>query len=389
MLTAPSSPLPRAPEEEPAALSVVELDLGGMHCSACATRIQRALSTTDHVASASVNLATNRAFVSYDPSALSEADLCRTVERVGYTASPVSREDEPAAAEHSDHWLARASVSWPLAIGALLVSVLGGESSRAGWTVLLLAFAVEFIGGWPFLRDAARLLRHGATSMDTLIALGTLAALSVSAVEAIALGGRHLHLGGPGAFAAKLHGSMAPLIVAILATGRAVEERARRRATATMRSLLDLRPPTARIVANAEDEEGELVAPESIPVGALVRVRPHEVVPLDGDVVRGWSPVDESMLTGEPLPVERGPGSHVTGGTRNGTGPLVVAVTSVAAESTLARLQRLVEDAQREKAPLQRIADRISSIFVPAVLVIAAVTFLSWWLIGGTSAQRY
>ena len=382
MLTAPSSPLPEAREEEPA-LSVAELDLGGMHCSACATRIQRALSTTDHVASASVNLATNRAFVSYDEAVVSEEDLCRTVERVGYTATPVSREHGSTAAEHSDHWLVRAMASWPLAIGALLVSVLGGESSRAGWTVLLLAFAVELIGGWPFLRDAARLLRHGATSMDTLIALGTLAALSVSAVEAIALGGRHVHLGGPGAFAAKLHGAMAPLIVAVLASGRAVEERARRRATATMRSLLDLRPPTARIVSSAEDEEGELVAPESIPVGALVRVRPHEVVPLDGEVVRGWSPVDESMLTGEPLPVERGPGSQVTGGTRNGTGPLVVEVTSVAAESTLARLQRLVEDAQREKAPLQRIADRISSIFVPSVLVIAAVAFLSWWQIGG------
>ena len=128
-----------------------------------------------------------------------------------------------------------------------------------------------------------------------------------------------------------------------------------------MHSLLALRPPAARVVATIEDEEGELVAPESVPVGALVRVRPGEAIPLDGTVVAGWSPVDESMLTGEPLPVDRGPGSQVTGGTRNGGGVLVVRVEAVAAESVLARLQRLVEDAQRDKAPLQRIADRISA----------------------------
>jgi copper-transporting P-type ATPase V len=382
MLTASSSPGPSAAEGD-AALAVTELELFGMHCGACATRVQRALSATEHVASASVNLATNRAYVAYDRSALNEDDLCRSVEMVGYTATPISHLAGARAAEHSDHWAVRAAVSWPLALGALMVSVLGGESSRAGWSVLLLAIAVEVIGGWPFLRDAARLLRHGSTSMDTLIALGTLAALSVSAVEAIALGGRHIHFGGPGAFAAKLHGAMAPLIVAILATGRAIEERARRRATATMRSLLHLRPPTARIIASPDDEVGEVVAPESIPTGALLRVRPHEAVPLDGDVLTGWSAVDESMLTGEPMPVERGPGSHVTGGTRNGSGTLVVAVTAIAAQSTLAHLQQLVEDAQRDKAPLQRIADRISGVFVPAVLVLSALTFLSWWLLVG------
>ena len=150
-----------------------------------------------------------------------------------------------------------------------------------------------------------------------------------------------------------------------------------------MHSLLSLRPPTARVVAAPDDEEGELVSPESVPVGALVRVRPGEAIPLDGTVVTGWSPVDESMLTGEPLPVDRGPGSEVTGGTRNGSGVLVVRVSSMAAESVLARLQRLVEDAQRDKAPLQRVADRISSVFVPAVLIGALVTFLAWALLVG------
>ena len=358
-----------------------------MHCSACATRIQRALGRLPAVASASVNLATTRAYVAYDPVRLDPEALCRAVSDTGYTATPVVRGRAVETSGDPDHWDLRVLVSWPLSILALVVALGGPESATAGWTVLLLAVVVEIVGGWPFLRDSARLLRHGATSMDTLIALGTLAALAVSAVEAIALGGRHVHLGGGGAFAARLHGVMAPLIVSVLATGRAIEMRARARAADAMHSLLSLRPPTARVVVNIEDEEGMLVPPESLPVGALMRVRPGEAIPLDGTVVSGWSPIDESMLTGEPLPVDRGPGSFVTGGTRNGSGILVVTVASVADESVLAHLQALVEEAQRDKAPLQRIADRISSVFVPAVLIGAALTFFTWWLVVGDSGR--
>ena len=202
-------------------------------------------------------------------------------------------------------------------------------------------------------------------------------------MEVIALGGRHVHLGGGGDFAARLHGVMAPLIIAILVSGRAVEARARGHATRAMHSLMALRPPTARVVSDFDDEEGRLVAPESVPVGALVRIRPTEAIPLDGVVVSGWSAVDESMLTGEPLPVDRGPGGRVTGGTRNGEGPLVVRVETIAAESVLARMQRLVDDAQRDKPPLQKLADRISGVFVPVVLLGAAVSFLVWWLVDG------
>jgi heavy metal translocating P-type ATPase len=385
----PSAPgvAPLTAAEDELSLATAELELGGMHCSACATRIQKTLGRLPAVASASVNLATTRAFVSYDPAQVDTDQLCRAVSDVGYTAAPVV-DDQPGRPDADpDHWLLRAAISWPLALAALVVALAAPESSTAGWTVLVLAVVVEFAGGWPFLRDSARLLRHGATSMDTLIALGTLAALAVSAVEAIALGGRHVHLGGSGAFAARLHGVMAPLIVAILVSGRAVEARARARAARAMHSLLSLRPPAARVVTGVEDDTGELVAPESVPVGALVRVRSGEALPLDGSVVSGWSAVDESMLTGEPLPVERGPGDPVTGGTRNGEGVLVVRVETVAGESVLARLQRLVDDAQRDKAPLQRLADRISSVFVPAVLVGSALTFLGWWLVAGNAGQ--
>jgi heavy metal translocating P-type ATPase len=385
--TAPESP-PRSDVLE-APLRTAELAVGGMHCSACATRIQRSLGKLPAVASASVNLATNRAFVSYDPSEVGPDQLCQAVVDVGYVASPITPDEPDTGARpvDPDRWALRAAISWPLAITALVVALAAPETSTSGWTVLLLGVVVEAAGGWPFLRDAARLLRHGATSMDTLIALGTLAALSVSAVEAIALGGRHLHLGGSGAFAARLHGVMAPLIVAILVTGRAAEARARSQAGRALHSLLALRPPTARVVNGPDDDAGELVSPESVPVGALVRVRPTEAIPLDGEVVSGWSSVDESMLTGEPLPVDREPGSPVTGGTRNGSGVLTVRVTAVAGESVLAGLQRMVEDAQRDKSPLQRLADRISRVFVPAVLAGSLLTFVVWWLVVGNLGQ--
>src|ERR1039457_4947842 len=173
-----------------------------------------------------------------------------------------------------------------------------------GWVVLALGVFVELAGGWPFLRTSARLLRSGATSMDTLISVGTLAALAVSAVEAIALGGQHVHLGGNGEFAARLHGVMAPLIVSILLTGRAIEAGARRKAAGAMHSLMALRPPTARVVSGPLDEEGR--------AAALGGARPGGAPPREGGVGGGWWAVDESMLPGEPLPVDRGQDSRVT-----------------------------------------------------------------------------
>ncbi len=353
-----------------------------MHCSACATRIERALNRIPAVASASVNLATTQAFVAYDQSATTADQLCRTVADIGYSAEVVDATERSARREHDDHWVLRGLICWPLAAGALAVSLFAPQTAGPGWVVLILAVTVEFAGGWPFIHSAARLLRHGGTSMDTLIALGTLAAVSVNAVEVIALGGRHIHIGtGSGAFAARLHFAMAPVIVTIFVTARAAESGARRRAADTMHSLLLLRPPTARVIVGPDDEVGELVPPESVPVGALVRVRPNDAIPLDGSIVRGWSSVDESMLTGEPLPVDRGPGDEVTGGTRNGIGALVVRVAVVASESVLAHLQRLVEESQRDKAPLQRLADRVSRVFVTAVLLFAASTFMLWWFV--------
>ncbi len=365
-------------------LATAELEIGGMHCSACATRIERALRRSPDVASASVNLATHRAYVAYDPAVTDEAAICSAVAAAGYTAEPANAATGQARAERNDHWLARTAIAWPLAIAALTVSLIAPETAGPGWTILVIAVATELAGGWPFLRDAARLARHGSANMDTLISFGTLAAISVEAVEVIAVGGAHIHIGsGAGAFAARLHYAMAPVIVAIFDSGRAAEAAARRRATTALHSLLSLRPPAARLVSDVEDDRGLLVAPESVPLGALIRIRPNEGIPMDGTVVSGWSAVDESMLTGEAMPVERGPEDAVFGGTRNGAAALVIRVTAVASESVLARLQRLVDEAQRDKAPLQRLADRVSAVFVPAVLGIAAATFFAWWFAAG------
>lgn len=365
------------------ATETIELELGGMHCSACSTRIQRSLNKLPAVASASVNLATHRAFVAYDPTQIDDAGLCDAVSAVGYSAAAIAPGEVETPSIDPEQWFRRMVISWTLALAALAIALVAPETAGPSWAVLGLAIAVEAVGGWPFLRNALRLARRGATNMDTLIALGTVAALMVSLVETVALGGRHVHLGGSGAFAARLHGVMAPVIVAILVTGRAIEARVRGRAARALHSLVSLRPPVARVITSKDDDDGGLVAPEAVPVGALLKVLPGESLPLDGVVVAGHSLLDESMLTGEPLPVSRGPGDEVTGGTRNVSGVLVLKVTAVAAESVLARLQRLVDEAQRDKAPLQAVADRISAVFVPVVLVGALVTFVAWWAVAG------
>jgi heavy metal translocating P-type ATPase len=378
---------PEPDETGSAAAPSQELVIEGMHCNACAIRIQRELSRLPGVLSASVNLATERAYVSYHTGRIGPGDLCQAVKDIGYGASPPAPDRPGSTSGHTDHWPLRAALSWPLAIAALVLALVAPEKSSTGWAVLALAAVVEIVGGWPFTRNAVRLAMHRATNMDTLIAIGTWAALAVTVWLTIELDGRHLHAGKGGTLTAALHSVMAPTIIAIVATGRAIEEQTKKRASAEMHSLLSLRPPATRRVKDADDDIGTLVASETVPVGALIRSRPGEVVPLDGSVVQGWSLVDESMLTGEPLPVERGPGSKVTGGSRSLNGTLVIKTTVIAAESTLARLQALVDAAQQDRSPLQQLADRVTRVFVPLVLSAAVAVFLGWWVASGTLSK--
>jgi cation-transporting ATPase V len=353
-------------------------EVHGMTCGSCAARVQRVLGRQEGVADAEVNFATGMALVHLDDDAVDHDALADAVERIGYELAPVSateprtsRADVERAAQRM--WLRRLVVAWPIAavflVGMVTAPLSAGamavmESSAGRVAAFLLALPVQFWVGWPFLLEAGRRARRRTANMDTLIALGTLAAFSFSVVQ--------LFTGGP------LYFESAVLIIAFLVLGRWLEARAKARAGAAIEALLQLGATQARLVAS--DGTEHVVPVERIRVGDVVRVRPGEKVPVDGEVIEGASAVDESMLTGESLPVEKSAGADVTGSTINASGVLTVRATAVGADSALARIVDMVERAQAGKGAAQRLADRVSAVFVPAVLVIALLTLGVWWL---------
>ncbi len=352
----------------------VEFLIGGMTCGSCAARVQRVLARTDGVADAEVNLATSRARVTL-ARPVEIAALQTRVARIGYSLAPVadrSRDttadtDTEAAARRA--WGCRVVAVAPAALFALVTMVRPALMEEAGWRVaaLLVATLVEFVVGWPFLREAARRARHLTANMDTLIAVGTLAAYGFSVWE-LASGGMRVYF------------ETAILLIAFLSLGRYLEARARGRAGQAIRALLELGAKQARLVR----DDGEIMVPiEQVAVGDVVRVRPGEKIPVDGEITEGTSAVDESMLTGESVPVEKAPGERVAGATLNTSGVLTVRATAVGADTALAQIVKLVERAQAGKGQAQRLADRISAVFVPAVIAIAALTFAGWWWLGG------
>ncbi|MGH3441303.1 MAG: copper-translocating P-type ATPase [Nitriliruptorales bacterium] len=258
-------------------------------------------------------------------------------------------------------------LAWPLAGVVLWLAMLSGDivmSTGGRWAQFALATPVQFYVGWPFLREAARLARRLTANMDTLIAMGTLAAYGYSTV-ALAVGAEELYF------------ETAAIIIAFLVLGRFFEARAKGRAGRAIRALLELGAKEARVIRDGEEV---MVAVEEVRVGHLLRVRPGEKIPTDGVVVAGASAVDESMLTGESVPVEKTEGAKVAGATMNTSGALTIEATAVGADTALAQIVRMVEDAQAGKGELQRLADRVSSVFVPVVMSIAAVTFAGWSL---------
>src|SRR6266545_1185934 len=352
--------------------STVEFVVGGMTCGSCAARVQRTLGRTDGVAEAEVNLATSRARVTLaEPVPVTE--LRARVAKIGYSLAPVAdhaREgatDAEAAARR--WWGYRVVAVAPAALFALVTMDRPALMAVTGWRVaaLVVATLVEFVVGWPFLREAARRARRRSANMDTLIAVGTLAAYAFSVWE-LASGGMQVYF------------ETAILLIAFLSLGRYLEARARGRAGQAIRALLELGAKKARLVR----DDGEVMVPvEQVAVADLMRVRPGEKIPVDGEVTDGTSAVDESMLTGESVPVEKAPGDRVAGATLNTSGVLTVRATAVGADTALAQIVRLVERAQAGKGQAQRLADRISAVFVPAVIAIAALTFTGWWLLGG------
>ena len=367
---ATSPPATRA--DTAASTETVEFVVGGMTCGSCAARVQRVLGKTDGVADAQVNLATSRARVTLAQPVLI-TELQARVAKIGYSLAPVAdrRGDLAADSETAARraWGRRVVAVAPAALFALVTMVRPALMEATGWRAgaLVVATLVEFVIGWPFLREAARRARRLTANMDTLIAVGTLAAYGFSVWE-LATGGMQVYF------------ETAILLIAFLSLGRYFEARARGRAGQAIRALLELGAKQARLVR----DDGEVMVPvEQVAVGDLVRIRPGERVPVDGQVIDGASAVDESMLTGESVPVSKAPGDQVAGATLNASGVLTVRATAVGADTALAQIVRLVEQAQAGKGQAQRLADRISAVFVPAVIAAAVLTSAGWWLLGG------
>ncbi|WP_080438219.1 heavy metal translocating P-type ATPase [Burkholderia ubonensis] len=381
-----------------AALGAIELDIGGMTCASCAGRVEKALSNVPGVARASVNLATERATV-HGAAPLDPAALIAAVTAAGYRASrvaapPAGASGLPAAAgapasqkpgaadadtrkrrdaiRERNLVIAAALLSAPL-IAPMFAAPFGVDAMLNGWLQLVLASIVQFGFGARFYRAAWHAIKARAGNMDLLVALGTSAAYGLSLWMLLR---DPMHPG-------HLYFEASAVIITLVRFGKWLEARAKRQTTEAIRALNALRPDRARIVEHGVERDVPLA---QVRVGTAVSIRPGERVPVDGRVVSGRSHIDESLITGESLPVAKDDGDPVTAGSINGEGALVVETTAIGAETTLARIIRLVESAQAEKAPIQRLVDRVSAVFVPAILGIAALTLIGW-LIAGAGAE--
>ena len=355
----------------------INLQVEGMTCASCVGRVEKALLKVPGVVSATVNLATERATVSGLGSVTEEA-LEAAIEKAGYKASPVAEGHAPTpAASEAPDWL-------PVAFGAVLTLPLVApmllQQMRIdwmlnGWAQLALALPLQFWLGARFYRAGWKALRAGSGNMDLLVALGTSAAFGLSVYLLL----KHSDHGMP-----HLYFEASAAVITLVLLGKWLEARAKRRTTAALQALNGLRPDVARVLRGGIESE---IPIGLVRVGDLVLVRPGDRLPVDGEIVEGSSHVNEALITGESLPVAKSVGDRVTGGAVNAEGVLTVKTLAVGAETTLARIIRLVENAQAAKAPIQRIVDRVSAIFVPVVLGIALITLVGWVLATGNWEQ--
>ncbi|MBI3144672.1 MAG: copper-translocating P-type ATPase [Pseudogulbenkiania sp.] len=350
----------------------IALNITGMTCSSCVARIENALFKVPGVLSATVNFATEAARVKVVAGMVSAAALIQAVGTAGYEASVPVTEVSAVPAPRRDWWpvALSAALSFPLVV-QMLAGLFGASWSLPGWLQMLLATPVQFWLGARFYRAGWKALRAGTGNMDLLVALGTSAGYGLSVYLLVA----HVGAGTP-----HLYFEASAVVISLVLLGKWLEARAKRHTADAIRALQALRPEVARVRRDGVDYE---VPASSLIVGDLVVVRPGERVPADGMVHDGRSHLDESLLTGESLPVAKGEGDPVTGGAVNGEGLLLVEISAVGAESTLSRIIRLVENAQAAKAPIQRLVDRVSAGFVPVVLGVAVLALLiGWWVTG-------
>jgi Cu+-exporting ATPase len=383
----------------------VWLPIEGMTCASCVRRVERALTKVPGVSAASVNLATEKANVAFDPAVTDVTQLSAAVEKAGYTVGsmptppPVEVPTATGSEQRSELAdprvvardreiadLKRKSLS-SLAIGLVMMVIMYGPlpfgltMREVAPLLLIAATVVQFWAGGIFYRAAWAAAKHGGTNMNTLVAVGTSAAYGYSAFVTL-----WPELSARWGFAYHLYYESAVIIIALILMGRWLEARAKKRTGDAIRALMGLQAKTARVIRQGVEQD---IPIEQVRVDDLVRVRPGEKVPVDGVVAEGRSALDESMLTGESLPVEKGPGDPVIGATLNKTGGFIFRATKVGQDTTLAQIVKLVEEAQGSKAPMQRLADTISSYFVPVVLVLAALTFVGWLIFGPSPALTF
>ena len=364
--------------------SAVQLDIEGMTCASCATRVEKALNSLEGV-EASVNYATERATIVVGGA--DSAELLRAVEGAGYRAS-VHTEDSVSPEEAPDRLRTRLIVSAAITIPVVVLSMVPlFQFPYWQWVVSALAVPVATWGAWPFHRSAAINARHGVATMDTLISLGVLAAVGWS-VYALLFGGAGrmgmtmtLSLfGAPGAGSHEIYWEVAAAVTTFMLLGRYLEHRAKRDAGAALRALMESGAKEATL---QRDGREVVVAIAQVQPGDVMVVRPGERIPTDGEIIEGSAAIDTSMMTGESVPREAGPGDAVLGGTINTSGLLLVRATRVGNDTELARMAALVENAQTGKSQAQRLADRISAVFVPIVIAISVTTFIGWIAFGG------
>jgi cation-transporting ATPase V/Cu+-exporting ATPase len=370
-------------------IRVLDFNVEGMTCGSCAARVQRTLAEHDGVADAEVNFATGRAHVTLldDPDEGSSGDLVSAVENAGYVLEPVaggtsdgardqaSRIDQVERAENAEEaerrrWGIRSALAAPIAlfmVSTMFYHSVAMETEWLRWTQFALATFSQFVIGWPILEGAARRARHLTVNMDTLISVGTLSAYTFS-VWQLVTGGMELYF------------EASSVIIFFIVFGRYLEARAKGRAGKALRALLELGAREARVLRDGEEV---MIPVDDVVVDDVVKIRPSEKIPVDGEVLEGASAVDESMLTGESMPVEKTVGSPVTGATINTSGVLTIRTTAVGADTALAQIVSLVENAQTGKSAAQRLADRISEVFVPVVMAIATATFIGWMIFSG------
>ncbi|HEX5431474.1 MAG TPA: heavy metal translocating P-type ATPase, partial [Bryobacteraceae bacterium] len=363
----------------------LHINVGGMTCAACQSHVQRALTETPGVEKAAVNLMTGEATVIFNPQSVAAPALLEAIRDTGYEAElpppeqttfqqQNEREREQAQEAHS--LAMKAVVSLALGAASMALSMRFMGSSAVNWLLLAMTVFVMAWAGRGIYRGAFTAARHGSADMNALVAMGTGAAFLYSAAVTIAPAFFEAR-----GFTAQVYYDAAILILGFVVAGRALEARAKRQTTGALRKLIGLQSPTARVSRDGIESE---ILVSQVRQGDLVIVRPGERLPVDGEVLDGVSFIDESMLTGEPLPVEKKSGSTVAGGTLNTSGSFRYRATTLGEASVLARIVSLMRQAQASRAPIERLADRISQYFVPSVLVLAALTFAGWILLGGS-----